>query len=513
MRTKLFILACAILTGLSLHLDVFAAERRVVVWSEATAPKDVYPNDINGAIVEGLAGLKGWEVIKAGIDDPHQGLDDARLNGCDVLVWWGHKRHGQVNDELVKKIVQRVTEGRMGFVSLHSAHFAKPNIALMSVAPTPKELFEKVQPKRRVAAWGAYKGDSLTLAITVTAPSHPIAAGVKPFTIAHSERYSDPYAVPTPQTIVFEGDAKLKDGKIDHSQVGLCWQIGKGRMFYFQAGHETNPVFYDANVRRIIANAIQWAAPQQTPGPKSAAAKSPADDPVVDQKYQTLVGQLPPDEQAWERTLQANLGSFYLPIHKRDRVKGVTNAWSYVKDDPRLPRVLLIGDSVSRGYTLAVRKALAGKANVHRAPENCGGTANGLKKLDIWLADGKWDLIHFNFGIHDRLTPARDYEERLEKIVARLQKSGAKLVWATTTPIPRVECRKQTPESIVQRNAIAARVMGRHGIAVDDLFTFVTPHLATAQIPNDVHFHGKGYELLGGQVAQAIMVNLGTKKP
>ena len=181
-----------------------------------------------------------------------------------------------------------------------------------------------------------------------------------------------------------------------------------------------------------------------------------------------------------------------------------------MKDDPKLPRVLLIGDSVSRGYTMATRKALAGKANVHRAPENCGPTSNGLKKLDVWLGDGKWDVIHFNFGIHDRATPPAQYEERLEKIVARLQKTGAKLVWASTTPIPKDEAKKQTPESIVERNAIAARVMQKHGIAVDDLFTFITPHLATAQNPHDVHFNAKGYQLLGGQVAESIKASLKT---
>ena len=110
-------------------------------------------------------------------------------------------------------------------------------------------------------------------------------------------------------------------------------------------------------------------------------------------------------------------------------------------------------------------------------------------------------------------TPLAQYEERLEKIVARLRKTGAKLVWASTTPIPKDEAKRQTPESIVERNAVAARVMQRHGIAVDDLFTFITPHVATVQNPNDVHFNAKGYELLGGQVAQSILADLRTNRP
>jgi len=260
MKVNLLVLASSVVVGLFLNADA-SAQRRVVVWSEGTAPKDIYPNDINGAVAEGLACLDGWQVVKANLHDPDQGLSDERLNNCDVLVWWGHQRHGQVKDELVKKIVRRVKEDGMGFIGLHSAHFAKPNIALMSLSETSKDLLAKVQPKGRVAAWGAYVGDSVTLKITAKSPSHPIAKGIQEFTIRHSERYSDPYAVPTPQTVVFEGDAKLKDGSIDHSQVGLCWEIGKGRMFYFQAGHETNPVFCDANVRKIIANAVEWAAP------------------------------------------------------------------------------------------------------------------------------------------------------------------------------------------------------------------------------------------------------------
>lgn len=260
MKKKLIVLAATVVVGLFLNVDAFAA-KRVVVWSEGTAPKAVYPSDINGAVAEGLACLDGWEVIKASIDDPYQGLSDERLNSCDVLIWWGHKKHGQVKDELVKKIVRRVKEDGMGFISLHSAHFAKPNIALMSQSETSPALLAKVQPKGHVAAWGAYKGDSVTLTITVKSPSHPIAKGITEFTISHSERYSDSYAVPKPQAVVFEGDAKLRDGSVERSQVGLCWQIGKGRMFYFQAGHETNPVFLDANVRKIIANAVQWAVP------------------------------------------------------------------------------------------------------------------------------------------------------------------------------------------------------------------------------------------------------------
>ncbi|MBI1310220.1 SGNH/GDSL hydrolase family protein [bacterium] len=245
-----------------------------------------------------------------------------------------------------------------------------------------------------------------------------------------------------------------------------------------------------------------------------AAAQEARQAAELDEKYQAWVASLTPEQQAWEKTLQAELGSFYLPIHKREKVAGRSNAWDFVTDDPELPRVLLIGDSVSRAYTQTVRKDLAGKANVHRAPANCGPTATGLKKLDVWLGDGKWDVIHFNFGIHDRATPIADYTARLEELVNRMQQTGATVCWATTTPIPDVPDKKYSAASIVERNAAALAVMQKHGVAVDDLFAAISPRLAELQNPNDVHFSGPGNEFLGHQVAtflQTVLANIGER--
>lgn len=236
-----------------------------------------------------------------------------------------------------------------------------------------------------------------------------------------------------------------------------------------------------------------------------AAAKKAAEDKAVDEKYQAWKATLPPDQQAWETVLEQCLGGFYLPIHKKEKVAGRSNAWDFVQDDPKLPRVLLIGDSISRGYTLDTRKALAGKANVHRAPENCGPTANGVKKIEIWLGDGQWEVIHFNFGIHDRKTPAADYEQRLETLIARMKQTGAKLIFATTTPVP--PDTKDGPELVTQiaeKNEIALRVMKKHGVAIDDLHGFLAPQLEGIANPQDVHYNAKGYALMGQQVARSI---------
>jgi hypothetical protein len=241
---------------------------------------------------------------------------------------------------------------------------------------------------------------------------------------------------------------------------------------------------------------------------EEAAAKKAQADADIEKQYRAIVAKLPPPQQAWEEVLQQQLGSFYLPLHQRAKVAGQSTAWDFVADDPKLPRVLLLGDSVSRGYTQPVRTELAGKVNVHRAPANCGPTANGLKHIEVWLGDGNWDLIHFNFGIHDRNTPIADYTQRLEQLIERLKQTGAELVWASTTPIPDAPAKRQTAASIVTRNQVAAELMAKHGVAIDDLFTAITPHLAEMQNPNDVHFNAQGYRFLGETVAKAIEAHL-----
>jgi lysophospholipase L1-like esterase len=251
----------------------------------------------------------------------------------------------------------------------------------------------------------------------------------------------------------------------------------------------------------------QQAAPIEPTDAAGAAAMKAAVAAAIEAEYQALVAALPPEQQAWERRLQASLGSFYLPLHQADKVRGVSNAWDFVADDPKLPRLLLIGDSVSRGYTQAVRKELAGKVNVHRAPANCGPTASGLKNLDVWLGDPakKWDAIHFNFGIHNRATAPDAYEKELEEIVTRLKATGATLIWASTTPIPPdTKDGAVATAAIVEKNKIAGRVMRKHGVAIDDLHAWILPDLARFQNPRDVHFTSAGYARLAQRVARVI---------
>ena len=191
-----------------------------------------------------------------------------------------------------------------------------------------------------------------------------------------------------------------------------------------------------------------------------------------------------------------------------------------IQDVPGLPRVLLMGDSISMGYTLPVRKLLEGKANVHRIPQNGGPTKNGIANLDKWLGSGKWEVIHFNHGIHDvkimpdgknQVEPAA-YEANLRAIVARLKTTGAKLIFALTTPIPdNLRSGERRFSSEVDYNAIASKVMQENGVAINDLYSHVKPRFSELQIPNDLHYKPEGSAFLAERVAAVISAALSDK--
>lgn len=183
-----------------------------------------------------------------------------------------------------------------------------------------------------------------------------------------------------------------------------------------------------------------------------------------------------------------------------------------------LPRVLLIGDSISIGYAPAVRRLLDGKANVHLIPANGGPTTNGLKNLSAWLGEGRWDVIHFNWGLHDlrimedgaHQVPIEAYEKNLGELVARLKATGAKLIWCSTTPVPEGKLSPpRRPEDVPRYNEIAARIMRANAVAINDLYGFAQPRLAQIQRPENVHFTEAGSEQLAQTVAEAVVKALG----
>ena len=218
-----------------------------------------------------------------------------------------------------------------------------------------------------------------------------------------------------------------------------------------------------------------------------------------------------------------------------------TAAFAFEKDKPakppvippntnNLPLVLLIGDSISGGYYPLVAKALAGKAVVAKSSDNGESTAVGVIKIDGWLGDTKWDVIHFNWGVWDMYgwqyasddrSPAM-YAQRLETLVVRMKKTGAKLIWATTTPVPpKAEgtmlkrFKKEvviTPELELQYREAAWTVMQKHGVQINDLYAVLKPRQSEFQAEDNVHFSGAGSGLMAQQVADAILKSLGKEE-
>ena len=253
-RRRALALGTTLTASLALAPALLAAtqKRKVVVWSEGTANVDpkskvVYPDDINTAIAEGLQPMaaEGWEILKASLGQPDQGLGDELLNSADVLIWWGHKKHGDVRDELVDKINDRVRAGKMGFIGTHSCHFAKP--------------FKKLMGTK--CSWREYVDDGTSAEIIVKEPTHPICKGVVTFKLPKIERYGEPFAVPAPESVPLDGMYTKPDGTTQPGRMGMCWTVGQGRVFYFTPGHETYNDYYRPEIRRIFRNAVGWAAP------------------------------------------------------------------------------------------------------------------------------------------------------------------------------------------------------------------------------------------------------------
>ncbi len=196
-------------------------------------------------------------------------------------------------------------------------------------------------------------------------------------------------------------------------------------------------------------------------------------------------------------------------------------AFEPIQDDPGLPRVLIIGDSISIGYTVPVRELLKGKANLHRPLTNCGPTKRGVEEIENWLGDGSWDVIHFNWGLHDIVymteqgervdppqgqhqVPADQYEQNLDTLVKRLKQTGAKLIWCATTPVPEgASIRK--PGDEIEYNAIAQKVMEAQGIPTHDLYGYAIERLDDIQLPANVHFSKEGSVILAESVARHIL--------
>jgi trehalose utilization protein len=232
---------------------------RVTIWNEyrhevqSEAIAAIYPIGIHGAIAEGLA-QHGIEARTATLDEPEHGLTNEVLAETDVLIWWGHKAHGEVDDAIVDRVQKRVWDG-MGLITLHSGHFSKPFKRLMGTSCDLK--WREADEKERL--W-------------VVSPGHPIAAGIGEYIeIDEEEMYGEHFDIPAPDELVFV--SWFEGGDVFRS--GCCFHRGAGKIFYFRPGHETYPTYYRDDIRQVIANAVHWAAPVNRPGRTFGNVKVP----------------------------------------------------------------------------------------------------------------------------------------------------------------------------------------------------------------------------------------------
>lgn len=223
---------------------------RVTVWNENVHEKkhklvgEIYPNGIHGAIADGLqkqAKEGELSVSTATLDMPEHGLTKEVLENTDVLLWWGHCAHGDVQDAIVDRVQARVHQG-MGLIVLHSGHFSKIFKRLMG---TPCALKWR-EAGERERLW-------------VVNPGHPIAEGIgECIELEHTEMYGEPFSIPEPEEQVFI--SWFEGGEVFRS--GNCWHRGNGKIFYFRPGHETYPIYHNETVLKVIYNAVKWARPQ-----------------------------------------------------------------------------------------------------------------------------------------------------------------------------------------------------------------------------------------------------------
>ena len=224
---------------------------KITVWNEFRHEKHddevkrVYPNGIHETVSAFLKEA-GYEVGTATLDEPEHGLTQEVLDATDVLVWWGHMAHGEVADEVVNRVHQRVLDG-MGLIVLHSGHFSK--------------IFKKLMGTSCDLKWRE-AGENERL--WVVNPNHPIVEGIgETIELEHEEMYGEHFDIPAPDELVLV--SWFKGGEVFRS--GCVFNRGQGKIFYFRPGHETFPTYYHSDVQKVIINAAKYVAPTQRPKP------------------------------------------------------------------------------------------------------------------------------------------------------------------------------------------------------------------------------------------------------
>ena len=228
---------------------------RVTVWNEFRhekhhdAVKKLYPKGMHTVIAEGIGAAQDIVARTATLDEPEHGLTEAVLDETDVLMWWGHIAHGEVQDEIVARVQKRVLEG-MGLIVMHSGHYSKIFRAMLGTTCSLK--WREIAEKERL--WNLE-------------PGHPITEGIGDYIeLPNAEMYGERFDIPTPDKLIFV--SWFEGGEVFRS--GCCWERGHGKIFYFRPGHETYPIYYNEQVIKVLTNAVRWAAatvriPEQCP--------------------------------------------------------------------------------------------------------------------------------------------------------------------------------------------------------------------------------------------------------
>jgi trehalose utilization protein len=268
---------------------------RVLIWDEQQPEqKQAYGEKFLGeTIAAHLAKLPGIVVKTTNLDAPEQGCDEATLDATDVVIWWAHKKLPALTNANAERVAARVREGKLGLIALHSAHWAKPFVRLMQDRAKADALAQVPEAERATAQWEfvnespigkpvkrespltpavtkvgdvwrltlpqcvfpAWRADAAPSHVTTLLPQHPIAAGLPAqWDVAQTEMYDEPFHVPAPDAVVFEE----RWDKGERFRSGCVWQVGKGRVFYFRPGHETYPVYRQAEPLRVVENAVRW---------------------------------------------------------------------------------------------------------------------------------------------------------------------------------------------------------------------------------------------------------------
>jgi len=297
-KTRIFTALTAVF-GLLISMPFMAHAKdtvRVLVWDEQQPEqKKAYDGGFLGdAIATYLKSLPGLQVKSVNLNSPEQGLDSDTLDQTDVLIWWGHIKHDAVTDAHLKAIVDRVLAGKLHLIALHSAHYSRPFMSLMherSKQDALKQIpesdriagkFNFSAPLKRgsvkidstltprvelkdgvwvlfppICVFPSWRADGAPSHVTAILPDHPIAKGLPAkWDVKQTEMYSEPFHVPKPDSVIFEE----KWDKGESFRSGCVWSVGKGQVFYFRPGHETYPVFRQAETLKVLENAVRFLA-------------------------------------------------------------------------------------------------------------------------------------------------------------------------------------------------------------------------------------------------------------